>query len=114
MMNNHTTRILCVLGSSALLMGTAAVRQLSSAPSPVLIAAAETAAAEPLPASPAPTYLVREADGWVAVFSGDGSELLRMTDSRVSALPQGDRQRLRDGIPVSDDQSLAMLLEDYQ
>lgn len=112
MMNNRQTRTLCVLGASALLMGTAAVLdlQVSGAPEAPVSAEipAQTAVQTPLPA-----YLVRAQDGMVAVFSGDGTQLLRMTESCISALPAPDRADLEAGIPVEDDLSLAMLLEDY-
>ena len=114
MMNNHNTRILCVLGAYALLMGVAAVHQLQQSDAQELPHAAETISADPLPASLLPAYLVCEVDGLVAVFTGDGSELLQLTDSRVATLPLGDRQHLAVGIPVADDRTLAMLLEDYQ
>lgn len=110
MMNDLAHRTLCVLGASAMLMGLAAVQTLQARPrTESLPAAAE------LPASvPAPAYLVREKEGLVAVFTGDGKQLLRLTDTGVAALPAADRACLSEGIPVSDDLSLAMLLEDYE
>ena len=114
MLNNHSTQILCVLGASSLLMGAAAIHRLQQPAPQVPPPAAETAYTEALPVSPLPAFLVCEVDGLVAVFTGDGSELLQLTDSRVAMLPLGDRQRLAVGIPVADDRSLAMLLEDYQ
>jgi len=112
MMNNRQTRALCVLGASALLMGTAAVIDLQAggaSPAPVSAEIpTQTATQAPLPA-----YLVRAQDGMVAVFSGDGTQLLRMTDASVAALPAPDRAELASGIPVNDELSLAMLLEDY-
>lgn len=110
MMNNLQHRLLCVLGASALLMGLAAVQDLQ----PRSLAASVDLPVEAAVSAPAPAYLVRELDGVVAVFSGDGSELLQLTDSPVSALPTSDRASLRSGIAVADDQALAMLLEDYQ
>ncbi len=114
MMNNHRNRMLCVLGASALLMGAGAIHQLQLPGAALSPPSAETALAEALPAAPLPAYLVREVDGLVAVFSGDGAELLRLTDSLVASLPMADRQCLAVGIPVSDDHALAMLLEDYE
>ena len=110
MMNNLQHRLLCVLGASALLMGLAAIQDLQ----PRSLAASGDLPVETTVPAPAPAYLVRELDGVVAVFSGDGSELLRLTDSPVAALPTADRTSLQSGIAVADDQALAMLLEDYQ
>lgn len=114
MMNNHSTRMLCVLGASALLMGAAAIHQIQLPDAAGSPDAAEVLSAEPLSPSLPPAYLVREVDGLVAVFTGDGAELLQLTNSPVAALPASDRACLSEGIPVPDDRALAMLLEDYQ
>ncbi len=113
MMNNRHIRILCVMGTSALLMGTAAGLELQPGPAPIT-PGGDTALAAALTAEkPLPAYLLTERDGVVAVLSWEG-ELIRKTDSCVAALPAYDRERLAEGIPVEDDIALAMLLEDYE
>ena len=109
MMNNLQTRALCVLGASALLMGAGAVLDLQAKPA----AAASIPVVSDEASLPAPAWMVGAQNGVVAVFTGDG-QLVRLTDSPVSALPAADRESLLRGIPVEDDVQLAMLLEDYE
>ena len=58
------------------------------------------------------TYVVREYDGMVAVFEKHKERPVKITDTYVSSLPQGDRDNLRDGIEVNSDEKLRKLLED--
>ncbi|MEE0930308.1 MAG: hypothetical protein UIM53_04860 [Acutalibacteraceae bacterium] len=58
------------------------------------------------------TYIVREYDGLVAVFEKHKERPVKITDTYVSSLPQGDRDNLRDGIEVNSDEKLRKLLED--
>ena len=57
-------------------------------------------------------YIVREQNGYVAVFSSNPSALLEMTSIPVSTLPQADRALLSAGIVAKDRQALLTLLED--
>ena len=57
-------------------------------------------------------YIVKEQDGYVAVFSSKPSRLLQITDISVNTLPAGDRSLLRSGISAGDVRELLMLLED--
>lgn len=62
----------------------------------------------------APTYVVREWNGQLAVFEeGDTHPDMIYDDVAVSALPPEEQERLRQGIPVSDRAALNRLLEDY-
>lgn len=58
------------------------------------------------------TYVVREYDGMVAVFEKHKKSPIKITDTYVSSLPQGDRNSLRNGIEVNSDEKLRKLLED--
>lgn len=51
--------------------------------------------------------------GYVAVFRENADLPETVLDMPVSALPEPDRSALEQGIPVSDGQALAALLEDY-
>ena len=57
-------------------------------------------------------YIVKEQDGYVAVFSSNPSRLLQITDISVGNLPAGDRSLLHTGITASSRKDLLMLLED--
>ena len=57
-------------------------------------------------------YIVKEENGYVAVFSSKPSRLLQITDISVHNLPAGDRSLLRSGIAAGDVRELLMLLED--
>lgn len=56
-------------------------------------------------------FCVRETGGQVAVYTASG-ELVRLTDIPVSALPQTDRDALRDGIRFTSWKEVLALLED--
>ena len=59
-------------------------------------------------------YLLGEYRGCLAVFApGDGLLPSRVTDIQVGLLPQADRERLRQGIPVDSRRALLTLLEDF-
>ena len=57
-------------------------------------------------------YIIREQNGYVAVFSSKPNRLLEITDIPVSTLPAGDRNLLHAGIAARDYRDLLMLLED--
>lgn len=78
-----------------------------------------TAAAENLPAVEekytsftTAAYIVKEQNGYVAVFSSNPNQLLEITDISVGSLPAGDRSLLRTGITAGSRKDLLMLLED--
>lgn len=58
------------------------------------------------------TYIVREYNGMVAVFYNGEDKPFKVTDRYVSALPQQDINDLKQGIQVTNDESLRRLLED--
>ena len=107
MMKKRSPRLLALFSAAALLMSGAAAYSLEEKEVPA-------ATPQPVETAPVPAYLVRELNGCIAVFSGDGADLLRRTDYPAAALPLADRQGLEAGIPVDSDEALAMLLEDYQ
>ena len=57
-------------------------------------------------------YIVKEQNGYVAVFSSNPSQLLEITDIAVKNLPAADRNLLRTGITASSRNELLMLMED--
>ncbi len=70
-----------------------------------------------LPASARPeaedTYLLREYEGYVAVWYPAGAEHPAMiTETRTDSLPPSDRAALRAGIPAADREEMARLLDD--
>jgi len=58
-------------------------------------------------------YILKEQDGYVAVFSSNGSKLLEQTAIPVSSLRQADRTLLETGIAADSRETLLMLLEDF-
>lgn len=59
------------------------------------------------------TWIVGIWQGYVAVFRENADLPETVLDMPASALPEPDRSALEQGIPVSDVQALAALLEDY-
>lgn len=57
-------------------------------------------------------YLLREKDGFVAVYKSGDSRPLRTTDIETSLLRRADRAMLQKGIPLEDRAELLALLED--
>lgn len=58
-------------------------------------------------------YILKESDGYVAVFSGRPETVLEVTKIPVSSLRAGDRALLETGIAAADKQALLELLEDF-
>jgi len=58
-------------------------------------------------------YLLREYDGELAVFRENETEPWKLYSVAVNSLPESDRILLRNGIPVSGEEELRRLLEDY-
>lgn len=59
-------------------------------------------------------YTVKEFDGKIAIFENGTSELLRVLEAPfVRDLPSFDRQLLKEGIVVQNENELIKILEDY-
>lgn len=58
-------------------------------------------------------YIVKEFEGYIAVFNGDKPEPFRVTDVEVKSLPVMDQNMLSDGIYVYSQSELNEILEDY-
>lgn len=58
-------------------------------------------------------YLLREEQGWVAVYQPQDAPLpVMMTDIRAATLPRADRLALQQGIAAKNQKELLALLED--
>lgn len=86
----------------------------------VLVQSSRAISASPLSArmmevtTTAPSYVVREWDGRLAVFiKGQTNPDMIYEDVAVASLPQAEQERLREGIEVPDRSALNRLLEDY-
>ncbi|MCI9469085.1 MAG: hypothetical protein HFG45_07285 [Oscillospiraceae bacterium] len=102
--------VLSVLTLCALLTSVAAIRsfalvknQNAVQPPPVAQQYTDYAGAE---------YVLKEADGYVAVFSARGQALVEKTNIPVKNLRAADRALLEAGITAADRQALLELLED--
>ncbi len=58
------------------------------------------------------TFCVREANGRIAVYTGDGY-FVRYLDIEISLLPSEDQEALKRGITLSSWKELLALIEDY-
>ena len=58
-------------------------------------------------------YILKERNGYVAVFSSNNKQLLEMTAIPVSSLRRADRALLQDGITADSREALLLLLEDF-
>ena len=57
--------------------------------------------------------VIGEWEGKLAVFQPSGSSPSEVFDVYISSLPEEEQQKLQEGIPVYDEETLAGLLEDY-
>ena len=57
-------------------------------------------------------YLLRDWQGYIAVFEGRGDTPTSLTDIETATLNDFDREKLRSGIPARDRTELLSLLED--
>lgn len=57
-------------------------------------------------------YLLRDWQGYIAVFEGRGDTPTSLTDIETATLNDFDREKLRNGIPARDRTELLSLLED--
>lgn len=60
-----------------------------------------------------PGFVLREADGHLALFRENADRPYRILDTEVWLLPEEDRQALAAGIHVADEAELRRLLEDW-
>lgn len=58
-------------------------------------------------------YILKAADGCLAVFSTDGQLLESISQINFSVLPDADRKKLQQGIPVATEEELVSLIEDF-
>lgn len=58
-------------------------------------------------------YIVKDYNGKVAVFYEGEDKPMRLTEQQVEALPQTDRDMLKEGVTVEGKEALRRLLEDY-
>jgi hypothetical protein len=58
-------------------------------------------------------YIMREYNGFIAVFAFGDQEPLTVLDTAVRFLPDYDRRLLEEGIPLRDYADLAARIEDY-
>lgn len=94
----------------ALLIGVAIGRQNNILPS---AAPVDTAPVAPEPVVPAAKYLLQGYRGKIAVFFVGKTEPEVVLDRYLHHLPDLDRAKLEEGIPVADYAKLLQLLEDY-
>ncbi len=61
-------------------------------------------------------YILKEKDGFVAVFydKGNEEELLETTDTPVASLPQEEQELLKEGIYITGNNNLLKILQDYE
>lgn len=59
------------------------------------------------------TYILREYEGQIAVFSDDSEMPVKVFDTAVSDLPKSDRELLELGITVETPEELQKLIEDF-
>lgn len=58
-------------------------------------------------------YVVKEYNGNIAIFEENNDTPFKITDIRLSDLPDGDKKLLGKGISASNFQELNCILEDY-
>ena len=108
MKNTFKKLTLCALALAAVITGSAAVKSISdtgenNAPGQnVSLAAASKT-----------SYCLRDWQGYVAVFEGDGQTPSSMTDIPTETLNKVDREKLKSGIEAATREELLSLLEDF-
>lgn len=94
-----------VLSSAAAIHSFAVVRRQASAAHPPVVAQQYTDYGNA-------AYILKESNGYVAVFSSNPQKVLQVTDIQVSGLRAADQALLENGIAAIDRQALLELLED--
>lgn len=106
MKNTFKKLVLGILIPAALIMGSAAIA-----------GAADTECTESEPAAKTQTraqdYTLRDWQGYIAVFCGEGTAPEEITDIPTDTLNFVDRDKLREGIPAGSREELIGLLEDF-
>lgn len=107
MKNTFKKLLLCFLAAAAVIMGGAAASNVSgdgesSAPRKNVSLAAESV----------PDYCLRDWQGYIAVFEGEGETPKTVTDIPTETLNNVDRQKLKTGIRAETREELLSLLED--
>lgn len=64
-------------------------------------------------ASPVPVYTLSEYDGRLAVFKEGDTSPITVLDTDLNSLPEGDRNKLKNGISVYSEDELHSLIEDF-
>ena len=54
-----------------------------------------------------------EWNGQIALFEGDSNEPTEVYEVTVAALPEEEQERLREGIVIESEETLALLLDNY-
>lgn len=93
---------------------TAAILAVMLLVSTFLPAAPVSTAAAPAPTEPEVLYIVRELDGYLAVFVPGSEQPVRLTDIDVRTLTDADQRSAQEGISLYSDEELAHLLEDLE
>lgn len=95
---------------TAILLGAAILLLLTAA---ILLFTSYSAAGEP-PDEPASfCYQLGVYEDRIAVFTGGQLKPSQVLDIPLSALPEGDQQLLREGIPLRSEEELRRAIEDY-
>ena len=58
-------------------------------------------------------FLLGNCDGYIALWRDTNTTPVRIFPYRIEMLPESDQQALERGIPITDEQELIRLLEDY-
>ncbi len=66
-----------------------------------------------VPTEPATRQMLREWNGQIALFQGDSDEPAEVYEVTVAALPEGEQERLREGIVIESEEMLVSLLDNY-
>ena len=101
--------LLGLMLSGALFSSAAAIRSIKNAG---LRALPKEIYAELLSRGGEAEYCIKIKDSYVAVFSGEGRELIELTPIETVLLRKADRAMLEQGIPVKNKTELLRLLED--
>ena len=105
--NIKTALVLCLCAISVITC--AAAFRIGAEPSPEAQTVAAMSNRKPVDES----YLLRECEGFIAVYSSDNSvEPVTVTDIEVCTLNDNDRQMLKYGITAENKAELISLLED--
>ena len=63
--------------------------------------------------SPDEHFILKEHDGALAIFSDDGTLIRDIPDTNLNAIPEEDKEKLKQGINAFSEEELASLIEDF-